>query len=132
MFSIPDKEGDLVTRPKPAALEKEWIRYLAWKHMATGSEVLLPDSSRADLIFDGCVWEVDRAYKWQEGVGQAAFYKGITDKLDGGVLLLINDHKHDKTFITRCALACKVAGLRFKTEYVGELDFEEALKEHGV
>lgn len=62
------------------------------------TEVVLSDRTRVDCLTDKYAIEVDFAYKWAEGVGQALHYSIMTGK-KAGVYLIIekdSDIKHLK------------------------------------
>lgn len=51
------------------------------------TEVVLKDGTRADIVTDTHVFEVDWMDKWAEGLGQALHYATVTGKRAGLILL---------------------------------------------
>ena len=112
--------------PVPArdARETVWSQYIAmqWgKNSYVGktiTEQRLPDDSRVDVVVTWhsgrtVAWEVERAAKWKEAIGQALFYHVMTDSTGGGVVLIALGDPSDKQDILRCLLVCRKIGLDF-------------------
>ena len=115
--------------PPTDARESDWIHYIAssWKksHSVTTAqeEYLLAEDSRVDiaakhlirnrLVF--MVWEVERASKWKEAIGQAAFYQGMTGAEEAGIVLVCLQNEADKLFVLRCQIACQRCNIRLVT-----------------
>lgn len=110
--------------PGDDAHESAWIEYIAaqWRSPLerVTAEYALADGSRADLYqvtelagrpFTS-VWEVERAAKWKEAIGQAAFYQTMTRADLAGVVLVSLEGEADHLFILRAAIACRRTGLR--------------------
>lgn len=113
--------------PTVAARESEWTRWIAAQFAETNRTQLEPaveyrlaDDSRIDIFeqdslrgnWRGSVaWEVERAAKWKEAIGQAAYYHAMSGASVGGVLLLVFDSEKEKAEVLRCAIACKRCGL---------------------
>lgn len=100
--------------PAIDARESEWIKYVGIKfyhiNSPTTVEYELADESRVDIYKGSIPYEVERAEKWKEGIGQAIFYQAMTDADSAGVILLALNES-DKIFVLRCIIACKQAGL---------------------
>ena len=92
--------------------ENEWTEFiLANEPMFKSSQFdgRLWDRTRPDIISKDHVLEVDWSHKWKEGVGQAVFYREMTGKR-GGLLLLfpegVNSEK-ERLRAYRALVACK-------------------------
>ena len=104
--------------PATGARESEWTDYVsgvwAGKSVRVETEYRLADQSRVDIYStvrrfgwdEDSAWEVDRAAKWKEAIGQAAFYQEMTGSASAGVVLLCLGGKHDELNKIRCAIAC--------------------------
>lgn len=85
------------------------------------TEYRLPDDSRVDIFEHHnkggqsltVAWEVERAAKWKEAIGQAAFYQALSGSERGGVVLILLGDPDDKLCALRCAMACQRCGLAF-------------------
>ena len=62
-------------------------------------EVVLFDGTRADIVTDTFVIEVDFSEKWAESIGQSLYYAEMTNR-KAGVLLVVNGNL-DERFIRR-------------------------------
>ena len=62
-------------------------------------EHILEDKTRVDILTDKEAIEVDWAYKWAEGVGQALYYSTMTGK-EAGLILIIKEDK-DMRYVKR-------------------------------
>jgi hypothetical protein len=118
--------GQTTSIPKLDARESEWSDYVAriWNTRFQGklkaeTEFILPDESRVDIkTADSSgvgertiVWETERAEKWKESIGQAAFYHAMSGADGAGVVLITLNDEKDKIFILRCAITCRRCGL---------------------
>lgn len=68
---------------------------LAAKELNGTIEHILPDRTRVDILTKEVAYEVDFAYKWAEGIGQALHYSTMTQR-DAGLILIIEKDTHDK------------------------------------
>ena len=82
---------------------------------------MLYDGSRVDLLDQEIAWEVDWAYKWAEGVGQASLYSQLTNQ-KGGVILLTKDKRADQRYLLRARIACSSAGLILVVKTVDDIE----------
>ena len=73
-------------------------------------EHTLPDRTRVDIFTEDVAYEVDFAYKWAEGIGQALHYSTITGR-DAGLVLIIETEAHEK-FVKRVLHIMKQKSLR--------------------
>ena len=60
------------------------------------TEVLMPDSTRCDILTENLAIEVDFAYKWAEAIGQSLHYAKMMNSKAGIVMVLQKktDHLH--------------------------------------
>lgn len=72
-------------------------------------EYRLPDDSRVDILTDKHAVEVDWAYKWPEGIGQALYYSIMTNRKPA--VLLLADMPADNRFVNRCYVVCSARGI---------------------
>lgn len=102
-----------MTRPTPTAHEPAWSQWLAaqWAGVA---EARMAEGSRADVLTDDAVWEVEWAKKWKESIGQALLYEMLAG-VPGGVCLLTRGKPSEPLYIMRCAAVCRRTGLLFRT-----------------
>jgi hypothetical protein len=118
---VPPVPVPSVQVPGLDAMETVWSDYVA-KRFRTGRGVVsvslehrLPDESRVDIYviedIRKTAWEVERAAKWKEAIGQALFYQIMTDAERGGVILISLDNVEDKAYILRCMMVCRKVGL---------------------
>ena len=92
--------------------ENEWTEYILENQPIFKSSQFdsrLWDRTRPDIISESHVYEVDWSHKWKEGVGQAAFYREMTGKRGGLLLLFPDGVKSEKERLRayRALLACK-------------------------
>lgn len=85
-------------KPGPADIETAWSTYLAAR-LGVDPEYRLPDGSRADIVTDTHVYEVEWCNKWEESIGQVMYYHMATDK--PGVVYLLKRPGDDEDYI-RC------------------------------
>lgn len=76
------------------------------------TEVPLADGTRADIVTDSVVYEVDYARKWYEAVGQSLHYARVTG-LQPGIILIITKPS-DQTYVQRLNLLKKHYKLNLK------------------
>lgn len=122
----------LAAAPKPPAAgarETDWSEYVAavWNQepgVGCRCEHRLSDNSRVDIAVEEvtyagertAAWEVERAAKWKEAIGQAVFYRDEGEMDEGGVVLLElgtteEERATDALYEKRCRRACYAAGL---------------------
>ncbi len=82
-------------------------------------EVLLWDKTRVDLLNDEYAIEVDWAYKWAEGIGQALYYAQVTGKKPG-VILLIKDMQKEMKYVYRLQTVAAKYNIKVWLEKVEE------------
>lgn len=110
-------------QPVPAADAREtvWSAYVASKFEDSGDkcvcEYKLSEDSRIDIyqhhgMGGYTAWEVERAAKFKEAIGQALFYQLMTNASEGGIVLMALGDPSDKLDILRCKLVCQKVGLR--------------------
>lgn len=98
--------------PSVDATERDWIEYIGLVKLGLTpeyTEYRLPDGSFVDVydpFVHKCAYEVERAHKWKEAIGQAGLYQIMTRAPEAGVVLLSFDEEADKVFILRCRLVC--------------------------
>jgi hypothetical protein len=66
--------------------EDDFVRYLQ-QQLGGEIEVTLPDRTRVDLLTRNHAFEVDRARKWPQAIGQSLHYARMTDRRPAIVLL---------------------------------------------
>lgn len=89
--------------------EHDWTKHLASTEFeGYQTKARLWDRTRPDLIGESEVIEVDWSWKWQEGVGQASFYGGITGLRPSLLLLFKEGINSEKERLRgyRAKLAC--------------------------
>ncbi len=91
--------------------EATFVDLLAEKYDAQ-QEVVLWDGTRADLVGDDWVAEVDFEEKWAEAIGQSLYYAKATGKKPV-VILLVKKSNSPSRFAYRAQTVCNaVKGLR--------------------
>lgn len=85
------------------------------------AEVRLWDNSRADMLGQEEVFEVEWAAKWAEGVGQSSWYASATGKKPV-LLLLVVDARREERHIYRAAAACASASVRLEVYPLSEAE----------
>lgn len=98
--------------------ERSAVQQIAEKYEGA-VEVRLWDNTRCDLLSATHAYEVDWAYNYAEGVGQAVYYGTLTDRKPG-LILLVRDIQQEQRFIYRAQIACKAAGVDLFVEQVRE------------
>lgn len=96
--------------------ENEWTRYILENEPIFKGYQFDPrlwDRTRPDMISKAHVVEVDWSHKWKEGVGQACFYRELTGKQGGLLLLFLNGINSEKERLRayRSLVACKGCGV---------------------
>jgi len=81
-----------------------------------GIEVRLWDGSRADLVSETYVYEVDYAKKWQESFGQAGLYSILTGKPPAVILLASSTDDH--RYLYRATLVSQLYGVPVFIEWL--------------
>ena len=115
--------------PTPDDWEPKWSKWIASEmgenHVA---EHRLPDGTRVDVLGPKVAWEVEWCSKGKvyEAVGQALYYRAVSDR-EGGVILLMGKKplKQEITYLLRCTVACREAGLKLRTVNVNHPELEE-------
>jgi hypothetical protein len=69
--------------------------------IAGSTKVVFEDRTRPDCINEHYVIEVDWAYKFYEGIGQALYY-GTVSGVDPGLVLIVRD-QNDQKYVERAA-----------------------------
>ena len=101
-------------RPPATAHEPLCSKWIA-QCLGGESEHRFFDGSRADVLADGVVWEVEWAKKWKEAPGQAILYRVLSRSLEGGVILLTRRKSTEKLYYLRCLLVCEQSNLLLRT-----------------
>lgn len=101
-----------IERPRTEDSESAWIEWLA-EGRDFRSEVICPDGSRADLVGGSKVYEVERAHKWQEAIGQCVLYSILLEK-EPAIILLMR-RQNDNVYFLRCKLVCRKLGISLET-----------------
>ena len=76
---------------------KEKCYQIFFAQQVNGStEVLMPDSTRCDILTEDLAIEVDFAYKWAEAIGQSLHYAKMMNRQAAIVIIFNkkNDHQH--------------------------------------
>jgi len=103
--------------------EAEVVSAIAEKYEAQ-VEVKLWDNTRVDLLSATHAYEVDWAYKYAEGVGQALYYGCITERRPG-LILLVKDLMQEQRFIYRARIACNKAAVDLYVEPVRQAAMQQ-------
>ena len=74
---------------------------------AVQTEHRTADGSFIDILDSTTAWEIDRAAKWQQGVGQALFYGLCRQRRPGLILILSNDPKDLKYYLRAQVVASR-------------------------
>ena len=104
--------------PQAQWLEADWSRRLVQflqKHPEAGEvyeahERVAWDGTRVDVLTEKIAFEIDRARKWAEAVGQSVLY-GLRHNRDRGIVLLSEDFVADRNLIGNCELVCRELGI---------------------
>ncbi len=96
-----EKRGQILTAAVPARpSEKSFVQMLAHEYGAD-SEVRLWDGTRADLVGESWVAEVDFEEKWAEAIGQALYY-GLVCGKKPRIILLVKKSTRPSQHVYRC------------------------------
>ena len=102
----------------PQKLSEAFYRdYWAKKKGGLRTEVRCPDGTRCDIVSDKYAIEVDWAYKWYEGFGQALWYGFQLNKKPA--LLLILRSSADSKFVIKVNSLAKHHGIDLQVETIG-------------
>jgi len=94
---------------KHTYLERDYQN--VWCNSMKGQqEVIMPDGSRCDCIYDEYAIEFDFASKWAESCGQALLYAAHTEKKPG-IVLIMEDVENDLKYLKRLELLIKTWNL---------------------
>lgn len=75
-------------------------------------EARLEDGTRADILTDSEVIEVEFASKWYESIGQSLHYCLQTNRQP--IIYLIVESSHNDVFVQRCKTLCEHITLKVK------------------
>lgn len=89
---------------------ERYYQDIAGKELNGLIEHRLPDKTRVDILCKDVAYEVDFAYKWAEGIGQALHYSTMTER-DAGLILII-EKDTDEKFVQRVLHIMKMKSLR--------------------
>jgi hypothetical protein len=116
------EEGVVAPRPEDRDQWKEtdWTLHIVGLRKDDGWKAnhTCFDGSFVDIVTNSEAIEVDWAYKWKEGIGQASLYSALTGKRPA-LLLLTKNKLDDKVFLLRAALACQKSNIQL---YVCEVN----------
>ena len=102
----------------PKKLSEAFYRdYWAKKKGGLRTEVRCPDGTRCDIVSDKYAIEVDWAYKWYEGFGQALWYGFQLNKKPS--LLLILRSSADSKYVIKAHSLAKHHGIDLQVATIG-------------
>ena len=105
--------------------EQDYAEYI--QRLLGGELEVSVTSGRVDLVTTTHAFEIERANKWKESIGQSIWYALNTNK-KAGIILILED-KSDYKYLIQLTTALGYAGLTEKVDvYAFPNDFKELME----